>query len=125
VHYVHERVDADLPHLLDALVGHGPVEFAAAGFDLVPRQRVAQVRDAQLLAGAPEVVAPEAVVLGPFKLIDVEMREERALDARAPDELREGEVIGGTKRHSRMWLCCETASLWHHARTLSELKSRP
>ena len=49
---------------------------AARGLEDVPGEGVAQVGDAQLFAGAAEVFAPEAVVLGPGVLVDIEVRKE-------------------------------------------------
>ncbi len=62
--------------MLRSLVGHLPIEFTRLWFEDVPGEGVAEIVDAELFFGELEVFAPEAIVLGPLKLIDVEMREE-------------------------------------------------
>ena len=49
-----------------------PVVFARLAFDLVPGQGVAQPAAAEVLADELEILPPEAVVLGPFVLVDAQ-----------------------------------------------------
>ncbi len=64
--------------------------MAGLGLEEMPGEGVAEMGDAKFFAGAAEIVAPEAVVLGPLELVDVEVWEERALDARAQAKVLKG-----------------------------------
>jgi hypothetical protein len=130
VHHVEHQLDPEPVELRHPLVGVRPVEVAPLGFEDVPRERVAQVGHAQVVAGAGKVFPPEAVVLRPVKLVDVEVGQERALDARAPDELldrerrrRVGDDGGGGRAGPHLLRCVRrTGHGGTHARTIFLLK---
>ena len=104
VHDVEDRLDAQLVAQPDALVGERPVEAARRGLQRLPGERVAQVAQAELASHEAQVVAPEAIVLGPLELVDVEMRNRRALDADAPEK-----VFVRLRRHASPRIaCCES-----------------
>ena len=69
---------------LSVYAGAYLVEVFRSGLDAVPR--------------AAKVFAPEAIVLGPAELVDVEVGQERAFDARAPDKLRDRERVHRGRR---------------------------
>src|SRR5207248_10249419 len=89
VHYIHQQRNAQPLAFFDAFIGKSEIKMARRRLELVPRQRIAQVRNSKVFLGALQILAPEAIVLCPVELIDVQMRNERALQARSPDELRE------------------------------------
>src|SRR5690242_17321381 len=90
VHHVQEEIDPLLLDLLHPLIGVGPVELPALRLKHVPGERITKIGKPQLLTRAAEIFFPEAIVLRPLELIDVEMRQERAFDAGSPHELLEG-----------------------------------
>ena len=91
MHHVHHQRDAEAVELGHPLVGVVPVERAGRGLQHVPGEGVPHRGDAGLLLGPPQVVPPELVVLGPGELVDLHVGQERALHARAPDELLDGQ----------------------------------
>ena len=91
VHHVKHEFKAQPIALLDAFVRERPVKVAAPGFDQVPGKGVAQGLDANFVAQLGQIISPEAVVLSPVELIDVQVRDERAFNARAPKKLLNGE----------------------------------
>src|SRR5687768_10722518 len=52
----------------------------------MPRQAVTDCGDTELILGSAEVIAPETIVLRPLELIDVQVRDKRALDADSPNK---------------------------------------
>jgi len=52
----------------------------------MPWKSVPKAADSQFFTSAPEIFPPKPIVLCPFKLIDIQMRQKRTLDAGAPSE---------------------------------------
>ena len=72
---VEHQVDAEFLEKREALIEPFPIVPARLAFDLVPRQGVAQPFAAEVLADELEILPPEAVVLGPFVLVDAQVQE--------------------------------------------------
>ena len=101
VREVEHQVDAEFLEQRQPRVEPRPVVLTRLALDLVPGQGVAQPLAAEVAADEFIVLPPEAVVLGPFVLVDAQVGDERALDTRGPAKVGINHGGNAEKRYSR------------------------